>query len=81
MSKKRKHPRVPKTLMVLPEIQDEWPADVKNAMAIRNACSVEMRCPDCGCTPTFNVDKHGILHATFQHEDGCACLTDPTRGS
>ena len=48
----RERPRVPRTLVALSAIWDDYPPTIKNALAIRNAALVEGRCPDCGAAPT-----------------------------
>lgn len=65
------------TLYVLPSVPDDAPADVKNALAIRNACATERRCPACGTTPELTVDSNGFAWLTFQHEPDCPVLLDP----
>lgn len=65
-----------RTMMLLPEVPDDAPDWLKNALATRNACSVDGQCPTCGATPTLSVDEGGLGHLTFLHEDGCDCLCD-----
>jgi hypothetical protein len=77
----RRRPRVPgsrRTLFVLPEIRDEWPEDLKDAIAIRNACATEGVCPSCGVVGELHADERhdGIYHYVFQHEPACGALTD-----
>ncbi len=70
--------RPPRTLYLLPEIPDDAPEAFKNAIAVRNACATEGRCPDCGARGELRgPDEHGFLHLVFEHEDGCAVLLDP----
>jgi len=65
-------------LFVLPAIREDWPSELKNGIAIRNACATEGVCPDCGARGEFSADadnpKH--VHVTFQHEPSCAVVTD-----
>jgi hypothetical protein len=68
--------RRPKALFVLPAIPDEAPAAVKNALAIRNQCSVEGHCPACDAEPELYLDQHGIHHLVFRHDEDCPCLRD-----
>ncbi len=72
--------RVPGTrkLLVLPSIDDDLDEATKNALAIRNACAVEGRCPSCGAVGIVHPDaKHpGISHWVFQHEPECEALVD-----
>ena len=42
-------------LLLLSEIRDDLPADVKNGLAIRNACAIEGRCPVCHAEPELRV--------------------------
>lgn len=65
-----------RTLFVLPSIPDDAPDELKNALAIRNACATEGRCPACGSMPDISVDEYGIGHMTFRHDDDCPCLLD-----
>lgn len=65
-----------RALAVLPSIPDDAPAEMKNALAIRNACLTEGRCPSCGTTPRVTVDRHGFGHLTFEHDDSCPVLRD-----
>jgi hypothetical protein len=78
-----RHPRIPGTrkrgtLYVLPEIRDEWPVELKDALAIRNACATEGRCPSCGVVGVLSADTEldGLFHYTFEHEIWCGALTD-----
>jgi hypothetical protein len=77
-----RRPRIPgmrkRTLFILPEIHDDDPPELKNALAIRNACTTEGRCPDCGAVGELNPDADypGIFHYTFRHEPWCGALTD-----
>jgi hypothetical protein len=63
-------------LCILPEIPDDAPEILKNALALRNACATEGRCPSCGTTPDLLFDGHGIGHLTFRHDDDCPALRD-----
>jgi uncharacterized protein YlaI len=64
-------------LYVLPSIPDELDERTKNALAIRNACATEGRCPDCHARGELTgPDEHGLLHLTFRHEPGCGVLHD-----
>ena len=78
-----RRPRVPgtpgkKTLYVLPDIHDDDPVALKNALAIRNACAVEGVCPGCGVVGVLAADPEHerIYHYTFEHEPTCPGLTD-----
>ena len=78
-----RRPRIPgtsgrNTLYVLPEIRDDWPAELKDALAIRNACAVEGQCPDCGVVGEITPDESRSLlfHYTFRHEEWCRVLRD-----
>ena len=67
-----------RAVYVLPSIPDDAPSRFKSALAIRNACAVEGRCPDCGARVELRgPDENGILHLTFEHEAGCAVLLGP----
>jgi hypothetical protein len=63
---------------VLPEIPDDAPVELKDALAVRNAASVAGECPSCGATPELHVDcKHRLLfHAVFRHSAECGALTN-----
>ena len=75
-------PRIPgthkNTLFVLPAIRDDAPPELKNALAIRNACATEGRCPDCGAVGELHPDAEheGLFHYIFEHEPWCGALTD-----
>jgi hypothetical protein len=80
-----RRPRVPgmssrplRVLYLLPEIPDGAPEDLKDALAIRNACATSGVCPDCGARGELTgPDGHGFFHLTFRHEDECDVLRDP----
>ena len=81
---RRRRPRVPgtrraPTLYALPAISDELDEQTKNALALRNAATVEGRCPACGIEPELIPDRMlaGVWHLVFRHEDGCPVLRDP----
>ncbi len=66
-----------RALYLLPQIPDDAPSRFKNALAIRNACMTEGRCPDCRARGELRgPDEHGLLRLVFAHEDGCAVLLD-----
>lgn len=77
---RRKRPsRVPglrskSTLYVLPPIPDDAPAELKDGLAIRNACAVEGRCPTCGVAPEVIADPE---LAGLHHADDCRATLDP----
>ena len=63
-------------LYVLPSIPDDASADLKNALAIRNSCVTEGRCPACGAVPDLDYNQQGIDLLTFRHEKTCPVLRD-----
>jgi hypothetical protein len=65
-------------VFVLPVIDDAADEATKNVTAIRNACLVEGRCPECGVVGVLGADPNydGIYHLTFEHEAWCRALTD-----
>jgi hypothetical protein len=65
-----------RTLFVLPSIPDDAPDDLKDGLAIRNACATEGRCPACGAVPELSWDTDRLGHLTFRHEDGCPVFRD-----
>jgi hypothetical protein len=67
-----------RTLFVLPTIPDGLSPALKNALAIRNACAVEGRCPCCGVVAEVERDSEldYLRHLTFRHEPWCECLRD-----
>lgn len=66
-----------RTLYLLPPVPDDAPECVKNALAIRNAASVNGICPSCGARGELNgPDEHGFFHLTFHHEARCGALRD-----
>lgn len=79
----RRPPRIPGTrsgrvLYALPEIPDAASPKVKNALAVRNLCATEGRCPACGAVGEVTADAElkGLFHMTFRHEDWCVVLAD-----
>jgi hypothetical protein len=48
----------------------------KSRLAVRNACTVAGRCPDCGCAGRLDRIADGIYRLTFEHEPSCVVLTD-----
>jgi hypothetical protein len=77
-----KRSRIPatrcRTLLVLPSIADDYPEEIKNGLAVRNACATEGACPVCGATGELYQDREltGVFHLLFEHEVWCSCLTD-----
>jgi hypothetical protein len=63
---------------VLPPIDDDDPAEVKSAIAVRNAASVERTCPACGAVAEFYADRTRpwLGHLVFRHSAECRALTD-----
>lgn len=75
--------RIPATrrarvLYVLPTIPDELAPELKSALAIRNACTVEGVCPACGAAGELLADDEleDVWHLVFRHEPECGTLTD-----
>ena len=64
------------SLYLLPSIPDDAPAELKNALAIRNACAIEGKCPSCGATGELTFEQNGLGHLTFHHEPECPVLHD-----
>jgi hypothetical protein len=78
-----RRPRIPgtsskRTLFLLPEIRDDDPPARKNALAVRNACATEGRCPCCRAVGEVTADAKlaGVWHLTFAHEPWCVVLAD-----
>ena len=65
--------RSKRALYVLAAIPDDAPPHLKKALAIRNACATQLRCPDCGAEPKLRAhpDSDRFFHASFHHEPGC----------
>ena len=54
---------------LLPSINDDWPAALKDALAIRNAASLNGRCA-CGAVATVSPPgQDGVVHLVFEHEE------------
>jgi hypothetical protein len=69
-----RRPQRHRVLLVLPTIPDDADTATKNALAARNACATEGRCPICGATAgTVTPDDalYNVFHLTFEHESGC----------
>ena len=78
----RRRPRVPglsrsRTLYVLTSIRDSLDPAMKNAVAVRNVCATEGRCPICGARGELHPVERGISRLVFRHADGCPALRDP----
>jgi hypothetical protein len=71
--------RPPRVLYVLPAIPDDAPEELKDGLALRNACATEGRCPSCGAVGEVQPDPTlpGLFHLIFHHKDGCRVLSDP----
>jgi hypothetical protein len=86
---RRRRRRVPPTraarraLFLLPGIPDDADETLKNGLALRNACAVDGRCPDCGAFGELDLepDEIGVYHLTFRHERTCGVLTDEQAGA
>jgi hypothetical protein len=71
-----------RVLFVLPTIPDDADTATKNALAARNSCATDGRCPACGATPEIRADADpelralGVLHLVFVHDDDCPVLRD-----
>jgi hypothetical protein len=66
-----------RVVFVVPAIADELDEKAKNAIALRNQATIEGRCPICRCTPDLHLDRLGIRHLVFEHDDACPVLRDP----
>jgi len=81
VSRRRRPPRVPgmssRTLLVLPSIADALDEATKNGLAIRNAATVNGRCPACSARGELYPVERGISRLVFWHADGCPALRDP----
>lgn len=72
------------TIYVLPDIGDDMPARLKDALAIRNVANTTGRCPRCGATaenedgtPFDWVVRPGqVVHAYYRHENYCTADND-----
>jgi hypothetical protein len=64
-------------LYVLPAIPDDAPEELKNGLAIRNACATEGRCPDCGVRAELQGPDDGIFYLVFRHDDDCRVHRGP----
>jgi hypothetical protein len=65
------------TLFVLPSIPDDLDPSVKDGLAVRNAATVEGRCPVCLVEPELHPGGAGIYHLVFRHDDDCPATRDP----
>jgi hypothetical protein len=73
-----RRPRVPltRTLYLLPAIDDSLDERTKNAIAARNACATEGRCPSCGAEGERHATGfEGVYRYVFRHEDDCDVFT------
>jgi hypothetical protein len=67
-----------RALFVLPQIADDDPPRRKNALAIRNACATEGKCPSCGAVGELRADPDliRVFHFVFRHEAWCPVVAD-----
>jgi hypothetical protein len=73
----RERRRQTRALFILPQIPDDATTRVKDAIAIRNAATVNGVCPSCHARGEFSgPDVYGLHHLTFRHEPHCGALLD-----
>lgn len=73
-----------RVMFLLPTIRDEYPPELKDALAIRREATIRGRCPRCGATWTLPnraerrraVRERRILHTLMEHEPGCSATTE-----
>jgi len=67
-----------RALFLLPEIPDDAPVELKNALATRNACATEGVCPCCHAVGELYADDElqGVFHIVFAHEAWCVVHAD-----
>jgi hypothetical protein len=63
-------------MFVLPSIPDDATTTVKNALAARNVCATEGRCPECGCVGHLEPVEPRIFQVNFEHEPGCIVIAE-----
>ena len=75
MSPKRRRNRR-RALYIGPSIPDEASAEMKSALALRNAANVAGRCPSCGARFRMVDDAAtpGVRHLYMEHENDCPVL-------
>jgi hypothetical protein len=78
MRRRQRIPGTRGTLFVLAQIRDDDSTERKNALALRNRCATEGKCPACGVigelVPDPEVER--LYHLIFRHEDSCPVLRD-----
>jgi hypothetical protein len=65
-----------RALYLGPELHDDAPATIKNAIAVRRVCALTGRCPACGATLELDGQPAPgtVVHATFHHDDDCPAV-------
>jgi hypothetical protein len=69
-------------LVLLPEIHDDYPTEIKNALAMRNDATINGRCRGCGATGPSVLDslagatRGSVEAAVFTHEADCPAGDD-----
>lgn len=68
----------PTVVFIVPPIDDNLTPAQKNALAIRNQCSIEGTCPACGCQAELHMDPDhpNVGHLLFIHENHCPVARD-----
>ena len=62
-------------VFALPSLADELDEATKNAIAARNICDIDGRCPECGAIGTLRSSKvDGVYGYVFAHEPDCIML-------
>lgn len=67
--------------MILPDIPDDAPVELKNAIAVRNEASRTGRCPGCGAEMQLDgpLISGAVGSATMYHENECVAHDDAIR--
>jgi hypothetical protein len=61
-----------RALLFLPEIRDDYPPALKNALAIRNQATRDMQCPNCDSYIEGPPIRAGqISHVAMRHDADC----------
>ncbi len=78
MKRRSRIPGIHRAFVLLPAIDDDASEAHKNALAAKNVCATEGRCPACGAVGKTYRDASvaAVLHLIFEHEAWCAVLAD-----
>jgi hypothetical protein len=65
-------------LVIAPEIRDNWPAALKDKLAVRRATALRGLCPSCAAIVEIERQPHPgtISRALVRHDNECPAVAD-----